>query len=127
MTGDVRAGKMPFDASSQIHKDVRGWTTKQGFEPTYDETEPFLSYIDNSVKLAVGEHYVNKWIRMNRNKTLLDNVTSSDIAYTILVCKNSKEVWDEEIRIKSECNTKEAMKKLRAQQNQSIMKAAVRV
>lgn len=70
-----------------------------------------MTFIDNYVKHAVGGHYINKYIKTNRNKTLLDKVTASDIAYTILVCENSKEVWDEEIQIKSECRTKEEMKK----------------
>lgn len=91
--------------------DVRSWTTKQSFEPTYEDTEPFLTFIDNYVKHAVGGHYINKFIKTNRNKTLLDKVTASDIAYTILVCENSKEVWDEEIKIKTECKTKEEIKK----------------
>ena len=111
ISGDCKAEQNHFDASSKIHKDVRGWTTKQGFEPTYEETEPFLTFIDNYVKHAVGGHYINKYIKTNRNKTLLDKVTASDIAYTILVCENSKEVWDEEIQIKSECKTKEEIKK----------------
>ena len=69
-------------------------------QPSYDEAEPFLIFIDKYVKLAVGGHFIAKWMKMNRNKTLLDNkLTSSDIAYTILICENSKEVWDEEIHI----------------------------
>ena len=50
-------------------------------------------------------------MKTNRNKSLIDKVTSSDIAYASLVCKNSKDVWDEEICIKSEYKTKEEMKK----------------
>ena len=123
ISGDCKAGQTHFDAGSKIHKDVRGWTTKQGFEPTYEQTEPFLTFIDNYVKHAVGGHYINKYIKTNRNKTLLDKITASDIAYTILVCENSKEVWDEEIQIKSECRTKEEMKRLHARQNPSTMKA----
>ncbi len=48
---------------------------------------------------------------MNRNKTLLDKLTSSDIAYTILIYENSKEVWDEEIHIKLTSKSKDEVKK----------------
>jgi hypothetical protein len=33
-------------------------------------------------------------------KTFLDKVTVSDIAYTILVYENTKEVWEENLQIK---------------------------
>ena len=107
----MKAGKSHFDASSTLVKDVKCWTKTDSLEPTYQDAEPFLRFIDKYVKLTIGGHYVNKWIRMNRNKTLLDKLTSSDIAYTILVCENSKEVWDEEIRIKKECHTRDEMKR----------------
>ncbi len=38
---------------------------------------------------------------MNRSKSLLDKVTASDIAYTILVYENTKEVWEEDLKIKA--------------------------
>ena len=37
---------------------------------------------------------------MNWTKKILDKITASDITYTILVYKNSKEVWDKEIEIR---------------------------
>jgi hypothetical protein len=38
---------------------------------------------------------------LNRSKTFLDKVTASDIACTILVYENTKEVWEEEVQIKA--------------------------
>ncbi len=38
---------------------------------------------------------------MNRRKTFLDKVTASDIAYTILIYEKTKEVWEEEVQIKT--------------------------
>ena len=38
---------------------------------------------------------------MNWSKTFLDKVTASDIAYTILVYENTKEVWEEDVQIKA--------------------------
>ncbi len=78
---------------------VREWPQQGSFIPSYNEAEPFLIFIDKYVKLAVGGHFIAKWMKMNHNKTLLDKLTLSDIAYTILICENSKEVWDEEIHI----------------------------
>ncbi len=37
---------------------------------------------------------------MNRTKTFHDEVTASDIAYTILLYENTKKVWEEDLQIK---------------------------
>ena len=42
---------------------------------------------------------------MNRMKTFLDKVTASDIAYMILVYKNSNKVWKEELQIRANSRT----------------------
>ncbi len=42
---------------------------------------------------------------MNRRKTFLDKVTASDIAYTILVYENTKDLWEEDLQIKSSSRT----------------------
>jgi hypothetical protein len=41
------------------------------------------------------------------SKTFLDKVTASNIAYTILVYENTKEVWKEDLRIKASSRTDE--------------------
>jgi hypothetical protein len=46
-----------------------------------------------------------QWSKSNRTKTFLDKVTASDIAYTILVYENSKEVWKEELQIRATSRT----------------------
>jgi hypothetical protein len=46
-----------------------------------------------------------QWSKSNRTKTFLDKVTASDIAYTILVYENSKEVWNEELQIRATSRT----------------------
>jgi hypothetical protein len=38
---------------------------------------------------------------LNRSKLFVDKVTASDIAYTILVYENTKEVWEEDLQIKA--------------------------
>jgi hypothetical protein len=53
------------------------------------------------VSHAVGNHYFLQWSKLNKSKTFLDKVTASDIAYTFLVYENTKEVWEEDLKIKS--------------------------
>jgi hypothetical protein len=45
--------------------------------------------------------------KLNRSKAFLDKVTASDIAYTILVYENTKEVWEEDLQIKASSRTDE--------------------
>jgi hypothetical protein len=45
--------------------------------------------------------------KFNRSKTVLDKVTASDIACTILVYENTKEVWEEVLPIKTSYRTDE--------------------
>jgi hypothetical protein len=49
--------------------------------------------------------------KSHQTKTLLDKILVLDIAYTILVYENSKEVWEEEILIKAQDKTDEEKKK----------------
>jgi hypothetical protein len=102
---------------------VRRWTTDlQDTQPTYDQVENFLRFLDKYVSCAVGNHYFLQWSKLNRTKTLLDKVTASDIAYTILVCKNSKEVWEEELQIRANSSTDDERRKATSQKKTSIMK-----
>ena len=76
---------------------------------------------------AVGNHHFSQWSKANRSKTLLDRVTPSDIAYTILVYENSKEVWEEELQIKSRTNDANERRQATRLKNPSIMKGGVSV
>jgi hypothetical protein len=57
----------------------------------------FLQFLDKYVSHAVGNHYFLQWVTSNRSKTFIDKVTAPDIAYTILVYENTKEVWEEDL------------------------------
>ncbi len=70
-------------------------------KPTYDQAEHFLRFLDKYVSHAVGNHSFLQWSKSNRSKNFLDKVTASDIAYTILVYENTKEVWVEDLKIKA--------------------------
>jgi len=80
----------PSDNSGKIFVTVRRWTTDlQHAQPTYDDLEDFMRFLDKYVGHAVGNHYFMQWSKSNRMKTFLDKVTASDITYTILVSENS--------------------------------------
>ncbi len=79
----------------------------QDSNPTYDQAEHFLRFLDKYVSHAVGNHYFLQWSKLNRIKTFLDKVTASDIAYTILVYENTREVWEEDLQIKASSRTDE--------------------
>jgi hypothetical protein len=73
---------------------------------TYNDTEKFLHFIDKYGKQAVGNHNLSKLMKLNGSKTLLDRITLSDIAYTIILYENSVNGWREELEIKGSSKTK---------------------
>jgi hypothetical protein len=92
----------PSNSSGKIYVNARGWTSyPQESKPTYDQAEHFLWFLDKYVTHAVGNHYFLQWSKSNRSKTFLDKLTASDIACTILVYENTKEVWEEDLQIKT--------------------------
>jgi hypothetical protein len=98
----------PSDNSGKIYVNSRGWTSNpQNSIPTYDQAEHFLRFLDKCVSHAVGNHYFLQWSKLNRSKTFLDKVTASDIACTILVYENTKEVWERDLQIKASSRTDE--------------------
>ena len=70
-----------------------------------------MRFLDKYVSHAVGNHHFMQWRKSNRTKTLLDKVTASDIAYTILVYENSNEVWKEELQIRATSITNDDRRK----------------
>ena len=47
------------------------------------------------VKQVAINYQIAKWTRTNKHKLILDKVIASDIAYSIIVYENTKEVWEE--------------------------------
>ena len=113
LTADKQVGWCPpSDHCGRLFDKIRMWTTRsyEEYEPSYDESEHFLRFLDKYVSRAIGNHQMAKWCRENKDKTLLDKFTSSDIAYTILVYENTREVWEEELSIKASNMTEEEKK-----------------
>jgi hypothetical protein len=85
-----------------IYVNARTWTRDPQYsEPIYDQAEHFLQFIDKYASPAVGNHVILQWSKSNRTKTFLDNVLALNIAHTILVYKNTKVVWEVDLKIKA--------------------------
>ncbi len=95
ITDDKNRGwAAPSNGSGKIFSYTRLWACDPQDSPqAYDQVEHFLQFLDKYVSCAIGSHLFLQWSKSNCTKTFLDRVTSSDIAYTILVYENSKEVW----------------------------------
>ena len=78
---------------------------------SYEDMLPFLRFLDKYVSKMVGRRELDNYFKCNNDKTLLDRITPSDIAYTMLLCENSHSVWDENEMIKITCATPEEKKK----------------
>ncbi len=85
------------DDNGRIFVNACGWTSRDipENELTCEQAEDFLRFLDKHVSRAMGTHFVLQWSKSNCTKTFLDKITALDIAYTILVYKNTKEVWEE--------------------------------
>lgn len=118
-----RGWAAPSDDSGKIFTYTRLWACDpQDSTPTYDQAEHFLQFLDKYVSRAIGSHLFLQWSKSNCTKTFLDRVTASDIAYTILVYENSKEVWEEEWHIKKSISDDIQRKQATRHKNPSIMK-----
>ncbi len=77
---------------------------------SYADVEHFLRFVDKYVSRAVGNNTYARWKKSHQTNALLDKISASDIAYTILVYENSKDVWEEELIIKDRAKTDEERK-----------------
>ena len=118
-----RGWAAPSDYSGKIFTYTRLWACDpQDSTPTYDQAVHFLQFLDKYVSRAIGSHLFLQWSKSNCTKTFLGRVTASNIAYTILVYENSKEVWEEEWHIKKSISDDIQRKQATHQKNSSIMK-----
>jgi hypothetical protein len=100
-----RGWAAPSDDNGKIFTYTRLWACdSQDSSPTFDQVEHFLQFLDKYVSHVIGSHLFSQWSKSNHTKTFLDRGTASNVAYTILVYENSKEVWEEEWPIKKSIN-----------------------
>jgi hypothetical protein len=67
---------------------------------TYEDASPLLHFLDKYATGLIGYHTLALFYKLNRDKTLLDKLTSNDIAYSILLYENSTLVWKEDAKIR---------------------------
>ena len=94
-------------------------------EATNDQIMPFLYFLDKYVSKLVGRRELDSYFKSNRNKTLLDRVTPSDIAYAILLFENGADVWDEYLKIKETCTTQLEKRNIQGQPSNCIIASVV--
>jgi hypothetical protein len=99
------------DESGQLLPEQRQWVTNKITKPRYEDAEGLLHFLDKYTTIVVGgARAVSKYYKQNRGKLLLDRLTVSDIAYSILVYESSHDVWKEEIEKAKTCATAEERK-----------------
>jgi hypothetical protein len=104
--------RAPGDCTGKVFVKIRELNKKpqDTSDLSYADVEHFLRFVDKYVSQAVGYNTYAGWKKSHQTKTLLDKISASDIAYTILVYENSKEVWEEELIIKARAKTDEERK-----------------
>lgn len=60
---------------------------------------PFMHFLHKYVVLLVGVREMNAYFRANPGQTILDRLTASDVAYTILLYESTVDVWEEDATI----------------------------
>lgn len=91
----------------KVAPSTRDWVNKRIVQPLYSDAEPFLYFLDKyTTILAGGAKGVAKWCKNNQGKTLLDRLTVSDIAFSMLMYENDAyDVWTEEVIKATTCAT----------------------
>ena len=72
--------------NGQVLPSVRKWAKAKVIRLGYEAAESFLYFLDKySMVMVGGARAMTKYYKNNRGKSLLDRLTVSDIAYSILV------------------------------------------
>jgi hypothetical protein len=99
------------DEDGKLLLQQRMWIKHKTNKPSYNEAEPLLYFLDKYATIVVGgARAMGKYYKQNRGKSLLDKLTVSDIAYSLLVFESSHDVWKEEILKAKTCATAEEKK-----------------
>lgn len=100
-----------YAEDGEVLPSARGWISNKKLNPTYIEAEPLLYFLDKYTTIIVGgSKAMTEYNKTNKGKTLLDRVTVSDIAYSMLVYESSYDVWMEEITKNKTCTNREERK-----------------
>jgi len=103
-----------YDEDGEVLPSTRGWIASKKLHPTYCEAEPLLYFLDKYTTIIIGgSKAMAEYNKTNKGKTLLDRVTVSDIAYSMLVYESSYDVWMEEIVKNKTCTSREEKKEFK--------------
>jgi hypothetical protein len=75
-------------------------TNEDNTNLSYEDATPLLHFLDKYATELIGYHELALFYKINRDNTLLDKWTTSDIAYSTLLYKNSTLVWKEDAKIR---------------------------
>ena len=90
---------------------AQDWVSSKIVHPSYSDAEPLLHFLDKYTMIIIGgSKAMAEFKKLNKGKTLLDRVTVSDIAYSMLVYESSYDVWMEEMVKEEMCATREEKK-----------------
>ena len=73
---------------------------------TSDETSNIFYFIVECVVKTYGTKKISSYIERNVDSTVLDMITVSDIAYSVVVIENSGDVWEQQEYLKT-CDAEE--------------------
>ena len=95
----------------EVAPTARAWFSQDMSCPSYSDAEGLLYFLDKYTTIMVGgTKEMSRFYKNNKGKTLLDKISISDIAYSILVYESSYDVWMEDIKMSETCATKEEEK-----------------
>ena len=105
---DDEAPKWPIK-DGRLFDEIHSWACDDGLLG-YDELFDFMYYIDKFASHIIGQRALATFYRKNRNKTIFDKLTTQQMAYSVLLCENMMEMWEEECIVMETCRTKEEIK-----------------
>ena len=103
---------------------VRDWRKAKVFKVGYEDAESFLYFLDKYVTVMVGgTRAMAKYYKINYGKTLLDRLSLSDIAYSVLIYESAYDTWAKEITKIKRCVT---IQEKKAFQHTAVLKYHVK-
>ena len=65
-----------------------------------DELDGLFDFFARYVRKVHSDDFIRKGLKLSRQESFLDVIGPNDIAYVIAVFKNSKDMWDQDIRMR---------------------------
>jgi hypothetical protein len=67
-----------------------------------DLEDSLFDFFVRYVRKVHSDDFIRKGLKLGRGTSFLDFVGTNDIVYVIAVFKNSKDMWDQDIRMRSQ-------------------------